>query len=51
MRKYEIYQVANDFDVRDYNNYRDALKEYARQETATLYGIDYQGDINVIFSK
>ena len=51
MRKYEIYQVANEFSTEDFYNYQEALKEYGRQESATLYGIDEQGDVNVIFAK
>ena len=54
MAKYKIYQLVADFGEvnEEYNNYKEAFSKYQRQETPkTLYGINEQGDISVIFSK
>jgi hypothetical protein len=52
--KYKIYQVVADFCSvnEEYYNYRDAFAKYQRQEIPkTMYGIDEQGSVSVIFSK
>lgn len=52
-RKYEYYQVAFDDDV-PYESecWRDAFTVYQRHHgSATLYGIEEQGDIVTIMSK
>jgi hypothetical protein len=52
--KYKIYQVVAEFGSvnEEYYNYRDAFAKYQRQEIPkTMYGIDEQGSVSVIFSK
>lgn len=50
-RKYESYSVATEFEERDFYSYREALSEYRRAESATLYGIDEYCDVSIILSK
>lgn len=52
-RKYESYKLALEYDdERTYKNYRNAFKAFMRYDgSATLYGVNEQGDVEVIFSK
>lgn len=52
--KYEVYEVLADFGQvnETYYSYREAFSKYQRQDTPkTMYGIDEQGGVHVIFSK
>lgn len=51
LRKYVRYQVVTDVDTIDYYNYLAALAAYRRAGTATLYGINLEGEFCTIFSK
>ena len=50
-RKYDSYSVATEYRESDFYCYREALSNYRRAESATLYGIDEYGDVSVILSK
>lgn len=51
MRKYVRYQVVTDIEAIDYENYFFALAAYRRAGSATLYGIDLEGEFCTLFSK
>lgn len=50
-RKYNYYQVSDDFGTETYENYREAFADYNRKESpATLYGAGENG-METIISK
>ena len=50
-RKYNYYQVSDDFGTETYENYREAFAEYNRADgDATLYGFSEDGP-EIIMSK
>lgn len=50
--KYTHFILATDFGETTIYNYRSAFSAYQHEDdSATLYGVDEQGDFNVIFSK
>lgn len=50
-RKYEYYILITECDEDNYNNYSEAVSAYWKNDSATLYGSDEQGDLSVIMSK
>ena len=50
-RKYREYIVSGAIYEECFSTYREALKEYSKCETATLYGITYNDECLVILSK
>lgn len=51
-RKYEYYIVATMCGTDNYESYHEALGAFHREEdSATLYGVNSQGDVFVIRSK
>ena len=50
-RKYVYYSVATEYGESDFFSYREALSNYRRAESATLYGTDEYGELSVILSK
>ena len=51
-RKYDYYQLAKEFGVNNYECYQDAFAAYQRTSgSATLYGVDSQGEFTCIKSK
>lgn len=52
MRKYDYFViVSDDADECSEENYKEALKEYGRHRTATLYGFNQYQEATVIHSK
>lgn len=50
-RKYNYYQVSDDFGTETHENYREAFADYNRKESpATLYGAGENG-METIISK
>lgn len=45
-RKYDYYVLATDLGTETYYNYREALGDFMRSESATLYG--YSEDVESI---
>lgn len=51
-RKYDYYQLAKEFGVNNYENYREAFGAFQKAEgNTTLYGVDWQGEFHCIISK
>lgn len=52
-RKFDHYLLALEYDDdRNYTDYHDASAAFMRYDgSATLYGVNEQGDVEVIFSK
>ena len=50
-RKYESYDVTAELGEEIFFDYKTAFAYYSKQKSATLWGIDSQGDICVILSK
>jgi len=52
MKKYIYYILAtDDTDEIIFHVYNNAVSEYSKHESATLYGKTFMGDMSVIFSK
>ena len=52
IKKYTIYHLITETDGEHYYDYKRAFSAYQNYEgSATLYGIDNQGSIHIIFSK
>lgn len=51
MKKYLYFNVAYDDGVITTEDYKYAMRVYAKSSSATLYGFDNNGSCNVIFSK
>ena len=50
-RKYEYFILATEFETLQLNSYKDAFARYHYNDSATLYGVNEDGSMNVIFSK
>ena len=51
-KKYTNFTLVTETGTTQTESYADAFAYYKRaEESATLYGIDFMGNMNVIFSK
>lgn len=51
-KKYTIYHLITETDGEHYYDYKRAFSAYKNYEgSATLYGINAEGNISIIFSK
>lgn len=50
-RKYNCYTVSTEFGEEVFFDYKTAFSYYSKYKTATLWGVDNQGDCCVILSK
>lgn len=52
MRKYHYYQLVTETNTKDFSNYREAFANFQRTpESATIYGVTYEGEFNTILAK
>jgi len=51
MKKYVYYNLITEEKSLSYYDYRNAVSEYSKAESATLYGITFEGEQVVIYAK